>query len=50
MRLPRAFYARESKIVTKELLGKILVHKTSEGTYKGKIFAFSLEIFKGTVK
>ncbi|MFX1285356.1 MAG: DNA-3-methyladenine glycosylase [Promethearchaeota archaeon] len=37
MILPRAFYARESKIVAKELLGKILIHKTSEGTYKGKI-------------
>ncbi|MFW9904050.1 MAG: DNA-3-methyladenine glycosylase [Candidatus Thorarchaeota archaeon] len=37
MRLPRVFYARESKIVAKDLLGKILVHKTSEGIYKGKI-------------
>jgi len=37
MKLPREFYSRDPKIVAKELLGKILVHKTKEGTCKGKI-------------
>jgi DNA-3-methyladenine glycosylase len=37
MRLPRSFYARDSKTVAKELLGKILIHKTTEGTCTGKI-------------
>ena len=37
MKLPREFYSRETKKVARELLGKILVHKTREGVLKGKI-------------
>jgi DNA-3-methyladenine glycosylase len=37
MRLDRKFYSRDTEEVAKELLGKILVHKTREGTCKGKI-------------
>ena len=37
MKLSRKFYSRDTKIVAKELLGKILVHKTKEGICKGKI-------------
>ena len=37
MRLNRAFYSRNTKTVAKELLGKILVLKTREGTMRGKI-------------
>jgi DNA-3-methyladenine glycosylase len=37
MRIPRSFYFRNTKTVAKELLGKVLVHKTKEGILKGKI-------------
>lgn len=37
MKLDRNFYSRNTEIVAKELLGKILVHKTEEGICKGKI-------------
>jgi len=37
MRLQRKFYSRNTKTVAKELLGKVLVHKTDEGICKGKI-------------
>ena len=37
MKLSRRFYSRNTKVIAKELLGKILVHKTKEGTLKGKI-------------
>jgi DNA-3-methyladenine glycosylase len=37
MRLSRNFYSRDTEKVAKELLGKTLVHKTEEGTCKGKI-------------
>jgi DNA-3-methyladenine glycosylase len=37
MRLSRNFYSRDTEKVAKELLGKILVHKTREGDLKGKI-------------
>jgi len=37
MKLSRNFYSRNTKVVAKELLGKILVHKTKEGVLKGKI-------------
>jgi len=37
MKLSRKFYSRDTKTVAKELLGKILVHKTKRGILKGKI-------------
>jgi DNA-3-methyladenine glycosylase len=37
MKLSRRFYSRNTKVIAKELLGKILVHKAKEGTLKGKI-------------
>jgi DNA-3-methyladenine glycosylase len=37
MILPRQFYQRDAITVSKELLGKILVHKSSIGTTAGKI-------------
>jgi len=37
MKLSREFYSRGTEIVARELLGKILVHKTKEGILKGKI-------------
>jgi len=37
MKLPKKFYSRETEQVAKDLLGKILVHKTTEGILKGKI-------------
>lgn len=35
--LPRSFYARDTSLVAKELLGKLLVHKTPQGIVAGKI-------------
>lgn len=37
MRLKRDFYARDTEVVAKELLGKILVYDDGENTYRGKI-------------
>lgn len=37
MILSRKFYSRNTEVVAKELLGKILVHKTKHGVVKGKI-------------
>lgn len=37
MKPPREFYSRDTRKVAKEILGKILVHKTEEGILKGKI-------------
>ncbi|MBE5873312.1 MAG: DNA-3-methyladenine glycosylase [Lachnospiraceae bacterium] len=36
-RLPREFFARDGITVAKELLGKVLVHKTEVGTIRGII-------------
>ena len=36
-RLSREFFARDGLVVAKELLGKVLVHKTSEGIVRGII-------------
>jgi DNA-3-methyladenine glycosylase len=36
-KLTREFYSQDTKKVAKEILGKILVHKTEEGILKGKI-------------
>jgi DNA-3-methyladenine glycosylase len=37
MRLSSEFYSRDTEKVAREILGKILAHKTEEGTLKGKI-------------
>ena len=37
MRLKRDFYARDTEVVAKELLGKILVYDDGENIYRGKI-------------
>jgi len=37
MKLKREFYCKDTKEVAREILGKILVYRTEEGTLKGKI-------------
>jgi len=37
MKLSRKFYSRSTKVIAKELLGKVLVHRTKQGICKGKI-------------
>jgi DNA-3-methyladenine glycosylase len=37
MKLARSFYCRNTKTVARELLGKILVHRTKMGILKGRI-------------
>lgn len=46
MKVSRDFYNRDAQIVAKELLGKLLVRKTSEGVVKGRIV--EVEVYKGT--
>lgn len=45
-KLSREFYDRDAHIVAKELLGKVMVRKTSEGVVKGRIV--EVEVYKGT--
>lgn len=45
-KLTRDFYNRDAQIVAKELLGKVMVRKTSEGVVKGRIV--EVEVYKGT--
>lgn len=45
-KLTRDFYNRDAQIVAKELLGKMMVRKTSEGVVKGRIV--EVEVYKGT--
>ncbi len=47
MKLTRDFYNRDAHAVAKDLLGKLLVRKTTEGTVKGRIV--EVEVYKGTV-
>ncbi len=37
MKLPRGFYARSVLVVTRECIGKLLVHRTPEGEAAGRI-------------
>ncbi len=37
MKLTREFYSRNTEVVARSILGKTLVHKTREGTLKGRI-------------
>lgn len=46
MKLNRNFYNRDAHVVARELLGKVLVRKTPEGTVKGRIV--EVEVYKGT--
>lgn len=46
MKLTYDFYNREAHLVAKDLLGKLLVRATPEGTVKGRIV--EVEVYKGT--
>jgi DNA-3-methyladenine glycosylase len=45
-KLTRDFYNRDAHQVARELLGKVMVRKTSEGMVKGRIV--EVEVYKGT--
>ncbi|MBQ7589303.1 MAG: DNA-3-methyladenine glycosylase [Verrucomicrobia bacterium] len=47
MKLERSFYTREILTVSRELIGKNLVHRTAEGITKGRIV--EVEAYVGTV-
>ncbi len=45
-KLTRDFYNRDAHLVAKELLGKVMVRRTTEGVVKGRIV--EVEVYKGT--
>lgn len=48
MKLTKDFYNRDAHEVARDLLGKLLVRRTSEGIVKGRIV--EVEVYKGTVE
>lgn len=47
MKLERSFYMRDALTVSRELVGKVLVHETSDGITKGRIV--EIEAYKGDI-